>query len=90
MNFKIDVEMTPEELRQVLGLPDVAALQQDMLDQVRQRMESGAEGYDPMTLFKPYLTGGLGSMEAFQALLLKMMSNYPAANAKKDSDKGGS
>ncbi|MBP0049023.1 hypothetical protein H9C73_09750 [Marinobacterium sp. AK62] len=76
MNFKIDVEMTPEELRRALGLPDVSVLQQEMIDKVREQMEAGAEGYDPLTLLKPYLNNGIGSMEAFQKLLFGMMNQY--------------
>ncbi|MBA4501903.1 DUF6489 family protein [Marinobacterium marinum] len=76
MNFRIDIEMTPEELRRALGLPDVSALQQEMIDQVREQMNAGAEGYDPLTLLKPYLNSGIGSMESFQKLLFGMMSQY--------------
>lgn len=60
MNFRIDIEMTPEELRRALGLPDVASLQQEMIAKVREQMEAGAEGYDPLTLLKPYLNNGIG------------------------------
>jgi len=84
MNFRIDVEMTPEELRRVLGLPDVATLQQEMIEKVRQQMEAGAEGYDPLTLLKPYLNNGIGSMEAFQKLLFGMMNQY--GQSKHDTD----
>ncbi|MGB2129851.1 MAG: DUF6489 family protein [Marinobacterium sp.] len=84
MNFRIDVEMTPEELRRVLGLPDVATLQQEMIEKVRQQMEAGAEGYDPLTLLKPYLNNGIGSMEAFQKLLFGMMNQY--GQSKRDTD----
>lgn len=88
MNFKIDVDMTPDEMRRVLGLPDIAGFQQEMLDQIRERMAAGADGYDPLTLFKPYMTGGLGSMEALQQMMLKMMTNYKGASkeAGKASD----
>ena len=84
MNFRIDIEMTPDEMRRVLGLPDVAALQQDMIEKVREQMEAGAEGYDPLTLLKPYLNSGIGSMESFQKLLFGMMSQY--GSDKRDAD----
>ncbi|MBR9829671.1 MAG: hypothetical protein GYB41_13690 [Oceanospirillales bacterium] len=84
MNFRIDIEMTPDEMRRVLGLPDVAALQQEMIDKVREQMEAGVEGYDPLTLLKPYLNSGIGSMESFQKLLFGMMSQY--GNDKRDAD----
>jgi hypothetical protein len=84
MNFRIDIEMTPEELRRALGLPDVATLQQEMIDKVREQMEAGAEGYDPLTLLKPYLSNGIGSVEAFQKLLFSMMNQY--GSGKRDTD----
>jgi hypothetical protein len=85
MNFRIDVDMTPEELRKVLGLPDVSALQDEMIKKIREQMEAGVEGYDPLTLLKPYITNGVGSMEAFQKLMLSMMSGYAnQSNNKKN------
>ncbi|QEQ96581.1 DUF6489 family protein [Neptunomonas concharum] len=85
MNFRIDVDMTPEELRKVLGLPDVSALQDEMIKKIREQMEAGVEGYDPLTLLKPYITNGVGSMEAFQKLMLSMMSGYTnQSNNKKN------
>ena len=84
MNFRVDIEMTPEELRRALGLPDVASLQQEMIAKVREQMEAGAEGNDPLTLLKPYLNNGIGSMEAFQKLLFSMMNQY--GSGKRDTD----
>ena len=76
MKFKIDIDMSPEELRKVLGLPDVQQFQDT------ERMESGVEGYDPLTLFKPYLTGGVGSMEALQKIMMSLMtSTYNNSNS---------
>ncbi|MDO6513204.1 MULTISPECIES: DUF6489 family protein [unclassified Neptuniibacter] len=82
MKFKIDIDMSPEELRKVLGLPDVQRLQEDMMAKITERMESGVEGYDPLTLFKPYLTGGVGSMEALQKLMMNLMTSaYKNSNS---------
>jgi hypothetical protein len=88
MKFKVDIDMTPEELRKVLGLPDVEGFHEDMMNRIREQMEAGVEGYDPLTLFKPYLTGGLGSMEALQKMMLNMMTNSFGANlgGNKSSD----
>ena len=83
MNFKVDVEMTPSELRQVMGLPDVASLQDEMIKKVREQMDAGAEGSDPMTLLKPYITNSVGSMESLQKLILNMMQG----SVKSDSNK---
>lgn len=87
MKFKIDIDMTPEEMRKVLGLPDVQKFQKDMMDKITEQMEAGVEGYDPLTLFKPYLTSGLGSMEALQKLMMGLMTsglNSTSTDNKKD------
>ncbi|MCP4598233.1 DUF6489 family protein [Neptuniibacter sp.] len=85
MKFKIDIDMTPDELRKVLGLPDVQKFQEDMMNKITEQMEAGVEGYDPLTLFKPYLTSGLGSMEALQKIMMNLMtSGYGSSDNKKD------
>ncbi|GGO75915.1 hypothetical protein GCM10011348_01870 [Marinobacterium nitratireducens] len=81
MNFKIDIEMTPEEFRRALGLPDVASLQDEMLAKVRERMLAGVEGYDPMALFKQQLTGGMGSLDSLQQMMMAMLSSYQGSQS---------
>jgi len=83
MNFKIDVDMTPEEFRKVMGLPDIASLQEDMINKVKEQMAAGVEGYDPLTLLKPYLTNSVGSVEAFQKMMLGLMSQYSSSSSDK-------
>jgi len=68
MNVKIDIEITPEEMRKLLGLPDVEAFQQQMLEDIRKRMTEGVEGYDPLKLFQPYIAGTLASWDMLQKL----------------------
>lgn len=46
MNIKIDIELTPQELRQFIGLPDVAGLQDDMIQFVREKVTKGADNID--------------------------------------------
>lgn len=68
MNVKIDIDITPEEMRKLFGLPDVEAFQRQVMDDIRQRMLEGADGYDPLKLFQPYLTGTLASWDIFQKM----------------------
>lgn len=84
MKFKIDIEMSPEELRKVLGLPDVEGFHEDMMSRIRTQMEEGVEGYDPLTLFKPYLSSGLGSMDALQKIMLSMMTSPYSSGKSSD------
>lgn len=52
MNIKIDVDMTPEEMRRLVGLPDVQEFNKQVMDKMLEKMLGGAEGYDPMSLFQ--------------------------------------
>ncbi|MCD8513330.1 MAG: DUF6489 family protein [Nitrincola sp.] len=83
MKFTIDIEMTPEELRESLGLPDVSSLHDEMINTIRDRMHQGVEGYDPVTLFKPFLTSGLGTVEGFQKLMFGLMNQYTRPSKKR-------
>jgi len=69
MNVKIDIDMSPEELRRLLGLPDVEPIQREMMDKLRKRMTEGVEGYDPVKLLQPYLTGTLASWDLVQKMI---------------------
>jgi hypothetical protein len=74
MHVKVDVDITPEEVRRLMGLPDVHGFQQEIMDRIKQQMLAGAEGYDPLTLFRPFLEQTASSMESFQKLFGGLMS----------------
>jgi len=80
MNIKMDVDISADEMRKLMGLPDLEGFQQQLLDDVRERMQRGVEGYDPMVLFEPYLKGSLAGMDMMQRLL--------AAGADRGNTKG--
>jgi hypothetical protein len=69
MKITVDMDITPEEVRKLFGLPDVEAFQRQLMDDIRERMMAGAEGYDPIKLFQPYVTGTLAGWDMFQKLL---------------------
>lgn len=52
MKINIEIDVTPAELRHFLGLPDVAGLQEDMIEYVRDRVARGAENFDPAELLR--------------------------------------
>lgn len=63
MNIKIDVDMTPEDMRRLMGLPDVQEFNREVMAQMLKKMQEGAEGYDPLSFFK---SGVVGGTEAFK------------------------
>jgi hypothetical protein len=74
MKISMDVEVTPEEMRKLLGLPDVEGFQRQLMDDIRERMTAGTEGYDPIKLFQPYVTGTMASWDMFQRMLTRATS----------------
>ncbi len=74
--MKISIDMTPEEMRTLMGWPDVKQLQTEMIDKIREQMDAGAEGYDPLSLMKPFLAQSANSMESFQKLVAGVMNAY--------------
>ncbi|MCW8885786.1 MAG: DUF6489 family protein [Motiliproteus sp.] len=85
MKITVNLDLTPEEMRKMLGLPDVHDFQNELLQHVREQVEAGAEGYEPMTLLKPFVPGA-ASVEQFQRLMLQMMNSYTGADKSADNN----
>ena len=80
MKINVEIDVTPEEFRKLMGWPDVRGFQDELIEQLRVQMQAGAEGYDPLSLMKPYLSQAAGTMDTFQKLLSGIMQNYTAAS----------
>ena len=65
MKVNIEMEMTPEEARTLMGLPDVKAMNEQMLEEMQRRMR---EASDPEALMKLWSPMGQG-FEQFQKFL---------------------
>jgi hypothetical protein len=66
MKFVFDVECTPDEARQFLGLPDIAPMQDRMMQELESRMAENLRALDPETLVKtwmPMSMQGWGDMQ---------------------------
>ena len=85
MKINIEVDMTPEEFRKLMGWPDVSGVQEEMLARFREKMEAGAEGYDPMSLMQPFLAQSANSMEGFQKMMSGMMGGVFNTGGKDQS-----
>jgi len=82
MKINVTFDMTPEELRRVMGLPDVQQFQQELFSQMMEKMQAGEEGYDPMSLYQPMMKEGMNAMSQFQNMMLKMMSGNIADSSE--------
>jgi hypothetical protein len=70
MKVHIEMDMTPEEARAFMGLPDVAALRQQVAEEMRARMTAAFDAGDPEAMRKAWMPfqglGFGGGPEAFQ------------------------
>lgn len=84
MQIKISVDATPEEMRRFFGLPDVAPLQEEMIQRIQEKMRAGEEGFDPLTLMQTYLLPNVSILEAMQKAFWE---SFSAASGDKSSKK---
>ena len=55
MKFTMNVECTPEEARAFFGLPDIAPMQQRMMEEMEQRLKDNIRGLDPETFMRTWM-----------------------------------
>lgn len=98
MKINVEFDLTPDEFRQSLGLPDVEAFQQSLLENIQRQMESGVEGYDPMSLMRPFmqqpmmqqgLSQGLANFGTYQQMMLDMLRQAGSATSENSGDTSG-
>ncbi len=82
MKITIDIDCTPAEAREFLGLPDLSALQQEWLRQVGEQMQANVENFSPEALVKNWVSG-LGGASGGADWLKAMQSAFG------DAAKGG-
>ncbi len=55
MKVTIEIDATPQEMRTLLGLPDIEPLQEEMLDKIRAKMLDSLNSNDPAEWMKLYM-----------------------------------
>jgi hypothetical protein len=74
MKIRIEVEVGPTELREFLGLPDVAGVQQEALDALVHKLRSGAaSGSDAIAILRGMMPESLTSLGDWQRLIARAL-----------------
>ena len=81
MKVTIEMDMTPQEARAFMGLPDVEPMQKKMLDDMQSRMKQAFDANDPEAMMRAWMP--LGGAEAFQKFQ-KLMWDTASGMAKRD------
>ncbi|MGH8557050.1 MAG: hypothetical protein ACRESZ_06225 [Methylococcales bacterium] len=90
MKISVEVDATPQEIREFFGLPDVQSLQKDMLEKIRDDLTKGVSGLDAFNLMKPYFPAHMQSMESLQKAFWNAFPNVNLNNredAKQSKEK---
>jgi hypothetical protein len=85
MKINVSFDITPEEFRKVMGLPDVQTMQKEVFNQMMEKMKAGEEGYDPMALYAPMMAEGIQTMDKMQQMMFSMM-NAGSSNSGSSED----
>jgi len=64
MKVSIDIDCTPQEAREFLGLPDVSAMQNEMMTKIQSQMEEALTTKTPEELFQTWIPAGVQGMDA--------------------------
>jgi hypothetical protein len=73
MTFHFDVDCTPEEARRLLGLPDVAAMQERILKEIEDKMQENIRRLDPESLFKTWLPATIQGWGEIQKMFWRQL-----------------
>lgn len=68
MKINVDIECSPEEARAFFGLPNVAPMQDAVMQEVQDRVMSSMKGTDAETLLKTWVPAGVAGLEQMQKL----------------------
>ena len=81
MKIKLDIDCTPEEVREFFGLPEVRPLQEELLKEVQERLRANIKAMDPEATLKTWLPTTLKGFEQLQEMFFTRMGG--AGGAKK-------
>lgn len=81
MKIHLEFDMTPEEFRKIIGLPEVGFINENLLTQMQNILKSGAEGFEPLSFLTPLVSQSIDNFTLMQNLMLQSVENY-SKNAK--------
>jgi hypothetical protein len=69
MKVTVEVDCTPQEARAALGLPDVTALNEQLMGEMQARMKANMAALAPDELLKNWMAFGGQAQEHFRKLM---------------------
>ena len=63
MKITVEIDCTPDEARQFLGLPDVKPMQDQLMADLQDRMSANLKAMEPAELLRTWLPANLKGFE---------------------------
>ena len=73
MKITVDIECSPKEARETLGLPDVEAFNKRVMDEMMKRVDQGFDPQQMDKLFKDWSEAALSGMGTWQKSFFSLM-----------------
>ena len=82
MKIKVEFDITPIEARKLLGLPDVEAMQEKVIDLIFEDMQKGIQGIkDPDKLLQRFMPMGAPGMDQLQKMMPSILSKWASGDS---------
>lgn len=69
MKINIEIDCTPAEARAFMGLPDVAPLNEQLVQEMQKRMAENITAMQPEELMKSWTSFGVQAQDQFRRLM---------------------
>ena len=90
MKVTVNIDCTPEEARAFFGLPDVRPMQDEMMEDVTQRMKQALAAMDPETMMQTWLPASVQGFEQLQKFWSQVAAGMGGApGGGPETPKGG-
>ncbi len=85
MKFKFDIECTPEEARAFVGLPNIAPMQERMMQELEGKMQDNIRSLTPEEMVKTWMPATVQGIGEMQKMFWSQMGvNTDSKDSKKD------
>ncbi len=84
MKFSIEVDATPKEVRDSLGLPDIQAVQERVIERIEEKVMDSVDEYDPAKLLTMFVPEGVRFLDGLQKTIFEGISPITKKSKKKD------
>jgi Family of unknown function (DUF6489) len=87
MKMRVEMDLTPDEARRLMGLPDLTAMQARLVEEFERRMMAAMEKSAPEEVMKQWFSLGSQGFEQFQRFLWDSARNASGAATRKETPK---